>query len=87
MIVLIKSTFLDRTILHIREINPSMENNVIWVRGRLHTSRGTGRQCFIVLRDQQATMQAIVFVGEKISKQMVKYCSKYVEILCDDFKY
>jgi len=47
----------------------------IWLRGRLHTSRGTGKQCFVVIRDQQATIQAIICVSDVVSKQMVKFCA------------
>uniref|UniRef100_H2YQ12 Aspartyl-tRNA synthetase n=1 Tax=Ciona savignyi TaxID=51511 RepID=H2YQ12_CIOSA len=65
----------DRCLEPIGNIGPKMADTSIWVRGRLHTSRGTGKQCFIVLRHQQSTIQALIFVGEKISKQMVKFCT------------
>ncbi|CAK8671483.1 aspartate--tRNA ligase, cytoplasmic-like [Clavelina lepadiformis] len=65
----------DRSLIHVKDISSGQAEQEIWVRGRLHTSRGTGRQCFIVLRDQQATIQALVFVGENVSKQMVKFCT------------
>lgn len=45
----------------------------IWLRGRLHTSRAKGKQCFFVLREQQFTLQCLLSVSEKLSKQMVKY--------------
>lgn len=70
--------FLDRVLMHVCEINPTLNGETVWIRGRLHTSRGTGKQCFIVVRDQQATIQALVFVGESISKQMVKFCARLI---------
>lgn len=65
----------DRVLVPVIDLNSLRSDQKIWVRGRLHTSRGTGKQCFIVIRHQQATIQALVFVGEKISKQMVKFCT------------
>ena len=38
----------------------------------------TGKQCFFVIRQQHFTVQALLFVGESVSKQMVKFVSKYV---------
>ena len=49
----------------------------VWIRARLHTSRAKGKQCFFVLRQQQFTVQCITFVSEDISKQMVKFISRY----------
>ncbi|KAK2187373.1 hypothetical protein NP493_168g04028 [Ridgeia piscesae] len=45
----------------------------VWLRGRLHTSRSKGKQCFLVLRQQQHTIQALLSVSPTISKQMVKF--------------
>lgn len=35
-----------------------------------------GKQCFLVLRQQQFNVQALVAVGERASKQMVKFAAK-----------
>lgn len=54
----------------------NLKNSVgkeIWVRGRIHTSRCKGKQCFIVLRQQSSTVQVLISVNEVISKQMVKF--------------
>lgn len=64
---------LDRQLIPVRDINESLAKQVIWVRGRLHTSRGKGKQCFIVIRHQSATIQAVVCVNENVSKPMVKF--------------
>lgn len=37
-----------------------------------------GKQCFIVLRQQSYTVQGLAAVNEKISKQMIKFISKYI---------
>jgi len=41
-----------------------------------------GKQCFFVVRQQHYTIQALLFVGEAVSKQMVKFVSKYVTDSC-----
>lgn len=33
----------------------------------------SGKQCFFVLRQQQFTVQAVIAVGEAVSKQMLKF--------------
>lgn len=39
-------------------------------------SLSPGKQCFLVLRQQQYNVQALVAVGERASKQMVKFAAK-----------
>ncbi len=67
---------IDRQLLPVRDVNETLAKQTIWVRGRLHTSRGKGKQCFIVIRHQSATIQAIICVNENVSKQMVKFVAK-----------
>jgi len=38
----------DRQLVPVRDINESLAKQTIWVRGRVHTSRGKGKQCFLV---------------------------------------
>jgi len=65
---------LDRTIVPVIQLTGEKADESVWVRGRLQTSRGTGKQCFVVIRDQQATLQALAFVdGKTVSKPMVKF--------------
>ncbi|VDM54449.1 unnamed protein product [Angiostrongylus costaricensis] len=47
----------------------------VWVRGRVHAIRSKGKTCFLILRQQIYTVQVMFFVGDKISKQMVKFVS------------
>lgn len=48
----------------------------VWLRGRVHTSRSKGKQCFLVLRKQSSTVQLVILVDDVRSKQMVKFCGK-----------
>lgn len=48
----------------------------VLIRVRLHTSRSKGKSAFLVLRQQTATIQAILFVDDNtVSKGMVKYAA------------
>lgn len=63
-----------------KELSKKCTGKPVWVRARLHTVRARGKQCFIVLRQQEFTIQVIICVSETVSKQMVKFASKYVSI-------
>jgi len=65
----------SKDFVNIKDLSPAIENKEVLVRGRLHTSRAKGKQCFMVLRQQQFTVQCLVNVSENISKQMVKFAS------------
>jgi len=54
-------------------LTEKLDNQLVWVRARLHTSRAKGKQCFFVLRQQQYTVQCISYVSEEVSKQMIKF--------------
>lgn len=66
---------LDRSLVPVQSLGADRGDQVVWLRGRLHTSRAKGKQCFFVLRQRQFTIQCIVSVGEKVSKPMVKFAS------------
>lgn len=71
---LIRSTErLDRKLLPLKELTPDLADKKVWVRARLQTSRSKGKQCFFVLRQQKWTVQGLISVGEKVSKQMIKF--------------
>ncbi|KAK7471420.1 hypothetical protein BaRGS_00035972 [Batillaria attramentaria] len=63
----------QRKIYKICELTPELADKKVWVRARLHTSRAKGKQCFFVLRQQKWTVQALAAVGDRISRQMVKF--------------
>jgi len=66
----------DRTFTRVSHLAESLEKNpnqTVWVRGRVHTSRAKGKQCFLILRQQSSTVQCIIAVNDVVSKQMVKF--------------
>ncbi|CAH1773101.1 unnamed protein product, partial [Owenia fusiformis] len=63
----------DRVITRVNGLTPAIADEKVWVRGRLHTSRSKGKQCFIVLRQQNYSVQGLIMVNEQVSKQMVKF--------------
>jgi len=65
----------DRVWLRVNDINKDKVEQRVLVRGRLHTSRGAGKQCFIVVRQKQYSVQAIVSASETVSKPMVKFAT------------
>jgi hypothetical protein len=60
----------------VKDIDASLAGQDVRVRCRVHNSRGKGNMAFIVAREIYATVQAVLFVGEGISKGMVTYSSK-----------
>lgn len=65
----------NRVLIGVKNLNKSMTNQKIWIRGRLHTSRAKGKQCFFVLRQQHYSVQCLVSVSQTVSKFMVKFVS------------
>ncbi|CAN7984050.1 unnamed protein product [Ixodes hexagonus] len=75
MAMLQSSEKISRELARVKDLSSSIAGSHIWIRGRLHTSRSKGKQCFFVLRQQQYTVQCLVAVSEKVSKAMVKFCA------------
>lgn len=69
---------IKRNFINVIELSKNHSGEIVWLRARLHAVRGRGKQCFAVLRQREATVQGIVCVDENVSKQMVKFASKYV---------
>uniref|UniRef100_T1JFZ4 Aspartate--tRNA ligase, cytoplasmic n=1 Tax=Strigamia maritima TaxID=126957 RepID=T1JFZ4_STRMM len=65
---------IDRYLSKVKDLTPATVDK-IWVRGRLHTSRAKGKQCFFVLRQQHYSVQCLIAVSETISKAMVKFAA------------
>ncbi|KAH8272601.1 hypothetical protein KR026_012418 [Drosophila bipectinata] len=63
----------ERNFVPVPELSGQVGKGLVWVRGRVHTSRAKGKQCFLILRQQSSTVQCILAVGDIISKQMVKF--------------
>ncbi|CAO1427841.1 unnamed protein product [Diamesa tonsa] len=64
---------LERNFVDVSQLSNFVSATPVWVRGRIHTSRCKGKQCFLVLRQQSSTVQCIISVNDVVSKQMVKF--------------
>lgn len=60
----------------VKNLGPEHEGKEVRIRGRLHNSRAKGKMAFVVVRESFATVQAVLFVGDNISKGMVTFASK-----------
>ncbi|XP_049298177.1 aspartate--tRNA ligase, cytoplasmic [Anopheles funestus] len=63
----------ERVFVKVSELSHCEKDAQVWVRGRVHTSRCKGKQCFLVLRQQSSTVQCLLAVNDRVSKQMVKF--------------
>eukprot|EP00897_Mesotaenium_endlicherianum_P000974 jgi/Mesen1/10878/ME000093S10397 len=59
----------------VEDLSEKLEGQVVLFRGRVHTVRGKGKSAFLVVREGGFTVQCIFFVGDHVSKGMVKYVS------------
>ncbi|KAI6188898.1 Aspartate--tRNA ligase, cytoplasmic [Aphelenchoides besseyi] len=57
----------------IKNLNETLADQDVWIRGRLHQSRIKGKMCFITIRHQIYTVQAMQMVGDEFSKPMQKF--------------
>lgn len=65
----------NTVLTEVRDLKVGLTGKTVTVRGRLHTSRAKGKQCFMVVRQRAASVQCLVFVSESVSKQMVKFAA------------
>uniref|UniRef100_D3TLE4 Aspartate--tRNA ligase, cytoplasmic n=1 Tax=Glossina morsitans morsitans TaxID=37546 RepID=D3TLE4_GLOMM len=72
-VIMSKDKYEDRHFVAIANLGQYTGKSAIWLRGRVHTSRAKGKQCFLILRQQSSTVQCILSVGDNTSKQMVKF--------------
>jgi len=57
-------------------LTPALDGQRVLVRARLHAVRSKGKSAFLVLRQQTATAQAVLFVDEvTVSRGMVEYAA------------
>ena len=66
----------EKVYVEVKDLDASMADTDVRIRCRVQTSRANGKMCFIVGRQGYATVQAVLFVGETISKGMVTFSSK-----------
>jgi len=64
---------LNRVWTNVQDITLDKKDQRVLIRARLHTSRLTGKQCFVMLRQRQFSIQTLVAQSKTISKQMVKF--------------
>ncbi len=81
----------EKVYVAVKDIAEEHVGQKIRIRGRIHNSRAKGKMCFVVVRQGYATVQAVLFVGEGISKGMVDYSAKLpkesiVELVCNVVK-
>lgn len=66
----------EKVYVDVKDLDASKTDQEVRIRCRVHNSRAKGKMCFIVGRQGYATVQAVLFVGDTISKGMVTYSSK-----------
>ncbi len=59
----------------IQDLGPNREGARVLLRGRLQTSRAVGKGVFVLLRQGIYSVQAVMFQGGGVSKEMVKYAA------------
>ena len=67
---------IEKKLHNVSELNETIADQKIWVRGRLFTSRSKGKQCFFVIRQRFHTIQALLSVNDAVSKKMVKFAAE-----------
>lgn len=82
---LIQSSFMsEKVYVQINQLSEDMVGQKVWLRARLSTSRAVGKGVFFLFRQTVHTVQGVMFQGENISKQMVKYgCAISLESIVD----
>lgn len=73
---LIQSSIMtEKAYRHVRDLSKDRAGQNVWIRARVSNSRAVGKGCFLLLRQNINSVQAVMFQGEKIPKTMVKYAS------------
>jgi len=64
-----------RTFTNVKDLNASLAEKSILIRGRVHSSRGKGNLCFLVIRQRMHSVQVVISKGDQVSKAMVNFAS------------
>jgi len=72
----------SRVFSSVSSLNKDRVGEQVWIRARVDTIRPKGRSAFLVLRQSQYTLQAVVSESDRVSRQMVKWISKEVGEEC-----
>lgn len=62
-----------RSLVQLGSLHSASVDQDVWLRARVHNVRAKGKQCFLVLRQQQHTIQALLSVGAAVSRNMLKF--------------
>lgn len=65
----------DRKWASLDSISEASIGTIVLIRARVHNIRAKGPVAFIILRDSFHTMQCVAFIGEFVSKKMMKFIS------------
>jgi len=69
------SVMSEKAYRHVRDLSKDRAGQNVWIRARVSNSRGVGKGCFLLLRQNINSVQAVMFQGENCPKSMVKYAS------------
>ena len=58
----------------VADLSGCAPDQAVWVRARVQNVRFKGNSCFLVLRQGAATVQATLFKGADVSKDMLRFC-------------
>jgi aspartyl-tRNA synthetase len=65
----------EKVFLQISELNESLKDKSILLKARLQNSRVKGKSGFLVFRQGFYNVQGVMFAGEKISPQFIKFAA------------
>jgi aspartyl-tRNA synthetase len=57
------------------DLNASLADTTVLIRGRVHSSRAKGNLCFLVIRQRMHSVQVVISKGDKVSKAMVNFAA------------
>nr|CAG4708718.1 unnamed protein product [Naegleria fowleri] len=73
----IRSTYqTEQKFDQVKDIDASYHDKIVTLRSRIHTVRGQGKSCFILLREGCFSIQATLFAQDEEGKAMAKYAQK-----------
>ena len=65
----------DRSLTKVKELTANLVDQIVWIQGQLGLRLGNDAMCFFIVRQEYQTVQALLAVGDKVSKQMVKFAA------------
>eukprot|EP01028_Stygiella_incarcerata_P004706 TRINITY_DN204_c0_g1_i1.p1 TRINITY_DN204_c0_g1~~TRINITY_DN204_c0_g1_i1.p1 ORF type:complete len:543 (-),score=170.55 TRINITY_DN204_c0_g1_i1:195-1823(-) len=65
----------EETYTQIEALDTELAGKKVVLRARIHSSRSKGKLCFVVLRHQMFTVQAMLCVSETVPKDMIRFAA------------